>query len=268
MWLALCGDGLGDAARGHQPHHAEHLERAVPLGAAALAVPVTLHPGFDHPRWYVRPLFVGAAACAAGAGDGLHQAIPSLDLRASPRRSTSVGLFARAACSATASSRACKPDPRYLTRFYLMLSLGGALGAVLVAIVAPLTLPGYFELGIALVALAVLVLEPAAGQAALGRRGGDRWSTAGFAVRGVVRIHRGRARDGARLLRRGAHRATTSSPVPYRSMYHGAHHARRPAARRLVPQHARPTTSARARATGACSPRCARCSRRSRSRSA
>ena len=35
-----------------------------------------------------------------------------------------------------------------------MISVGGAAGAVLVAIVAPLTLSGYFELGIALVVLA------------------------------------------------------------------------------------------------------------------
>ncbi len=38
------GDGLGDAARGHQPRHAEHLERAVPVGAAARAVSHQLHP--------------------------------------------------------------------------------------------------------------------------------------------------------------------------------------------------------------------------------
>ena len=38
-----------------------------------------------------------------------------------------------------------------------MISLGGALGAVLVAIVAPLALPGYFELGIALLALTIIV---------------------------------------------------------------------------------------------------------------
>src|SRR5205085_11101778 len=47
-----------------------------------------------------------------------------------------------------------KPDPAHLTRFYLMISLGGALGAVLVAIIAPLVLPGYFELGITLLVLA------------------------------------------------------------------------------------------------------------------
>ena len=30
-----------------------------------------------------------------------------------------------------------KPSPRYLTRFYLMISLGGAVGSVLVGILAP-----------------------------------------------------------------------------------------------------------------------------------
>jgi uncharacterized membrane protein len=39
-----------------------------------------------------------------------------------------------------------------------MLSVGGAVGAVLVAIVAPLTLRGYFEVNIALVLLALVVM--------------------------------------------------------------------------------------------------------------
>ncbi len=52
-----------------------------------------------------------------------------------------------------------KPAPRYLTRFYLMIALGGAVGATLVGIVAPLTLPAYyeFELGLTLAALLLLV---------------------------------------------------------------------------------------------------------------
>ena len=50
-----------------------------------------------------------------------------------------------------------KPAPRYLTRFYLMVSAGGALGSALVGIVAPLVLPAYFELSFGLVACAVLL---------------------------------------------------------------------------------------------------------------
>jgi SAM-dependent methyltransferase len=43
-----------------------------------------------------------------------------------------------------------KPHPRYLTNFFLMLSVGGALGGFLVSIAGPILLPGYFELYIAL----------------------------------------------------------------------------------------------------------------------
>ena len=50
-----------------------------------------------------------------------------------------------------------KPAPRYLTRFYLMVSLGGAAGAALVGIVAPLVLPAHFELAIGLIGAACLL---------------------------------------------------------------------------------------------------------------
>ena len=43
-----------------------------------------------------------------------------------------------------------KPHPRYLTVFFLMMSVGGAIGGALISIAAPLYLPGYFELYIAL----------------------------------------------------------------------------------------------------------------------
>jgi hypothetical protein len=49
-----------------------------------------------------------------------------------------------------------KPDAQHLTTFYVMVSLGGAFGSVLVGILAPLLLPAYFELEIALVAIAVM----------------------------------------------------------------------------------------------------------------
>jgi SAM-dependent methyltransferase len=51
-----------------------------------------------------------------------------------------------------------RPGPRHLTLFYLVVSLGGVIGGALVGIVAPITLPGYLELEIALVALALLAL--------------------------------------------------------------------------------------------------------------
>ena len=51
-----------------------------------------------------------------------------------------------------------KPAPKYLTRFYLMVSLGGAAGSALVGIVAPLVLPADFELAGGLVVAAMLLL--------------------------------------------------------------------------------------------------------------
>ena len=44
-----------------------------------------------------------------------------------------------------------KPAPRYLTTFYLMVSLGGALGGLLVGFVAPKFFNTYYEFGIGLV---------------------------------------------------------------------------------------------------------------------
>jgi hypothetical protein len=52
-----------------------------------------------------------------------------------------------------------KPSPRYLTRFYLMVSLGGALGGLFVGVVAPLVFATYYEFGIALVVTGLLAMH-------------------------------------------------------------------------------------------------------------
>lgn len=49
-----------------------------------------------------------------------------------------------------------RPAPRRLTAFYLWVSAGGALGGILVAVVAPMAFNGYYELGLALIGLAAL----------------------------------------------------------------------------------------------------------------
>ena len=49
-----------------------------------------------------------------------------------------------------------RPQPRFLTAFYLTISAGGALGGLFVAVVAPLVFNGYFELGVGLAAVALL----------------------------------------------------------------------------------------------------------------
>ncbi len=49
-----------------------------------------------------------------------------------------------------------KPHPAHLTTFYLMVSIGGAVGSLLVGVAAPLLLPAYFELEFAIALLAML----------------------------------------------------------------------------------------------------------------
>jgi len=170
---------------------------------------------FDHPRWYVRPAFIGALAVLVPL---MAYAIPSLDLQlAAPLYL--VGLFASCMFCHGELAR-LKPDPTHLTRFYLMISLGGALGAVLVAIVAPLALPGYFELGIALVALGLLIVSR------LTRK--SRWLAVVVTVVSAVFVGRGAQgyTDGVRVMERDFYGVVRTvdhdSPVPYRSMYHGA----------------------------------------------
>ena len=51
-----------------------------------------------------------------------------------------------------------KPAPRYLTQFYLCLSAGGAIGGLLVGLVAPRVFPTYYELPLALFALCALAV--------------------------------------------------------------------------------------------------------------
>jgi hypothetical protein len=143
--------------------------------------------------------------------------IPSLELRVAAPLYL-VGLFA--ACMFCHGELArLKPDPSHLTRFYLMISLGGALGAALIAIVAPLVLPGYFEIGIALALLALGLLVRLNGPA---RWGGGAVALATLAL--VIRAGHGYS-DGVRVMERDFYGVVRTvdhaDPVPYRSMYHG-----------------------------------------------
>jgi hypothetical protein len=110
---------------------------------------------FESDRWYRRNLFLLPTAilllvCAYGLqnfGIEIKVAIPLY----------TVGLFFF--CMFLHGELAqTRPTPRYLTRFYLMLSLGGALGGISVGLIAPRVLPAYYELGIGFVIAALLAM--------------------------------------------------------------------------------------------------------------
>ncbi len=144
---------------------------------------------FDGTRWYRRQLFLALLVAALGvmawtlADQDLTQQLP---LQISV---FCVGLFL--ACMFCHGELArLKPAPRYLTRFYLMVALGGAIGSALVGLVAPVVLPAYFELAFGLVFCAALlvyqtrhlhkVFPALAGMALLLAIGAAGWSIHGF----------------------------------------------------------------------------------------
>ena len=112
---------------------------------------------FDYERLYNRAVFAWLLIAALGAmayGISHWNSLTSLRIVIP---AFSAGLFISCMfCHGELVKR--KPAPRHLTSFYLMLSLGGALGGVLVGLVAPNLLPGYFELPIALAGLSILML--------------------------------------------------------------------------------------------------------------
>jgi SAM-dependent methyltransferase len=157
LWVALaaCASALLLAVTNHLTQNLA----AIPF---LWLLPLTLYLlsfilCFEGSRWYRRGLFVRLLAVALGAmtyalspdfdNIGLKVLIPLY----------AAGLFV--CCMFCHGELAqLKPHPARLTSFYLMISLGGAIGGLFVAFLAPQIFPGYFELPIALAACGVLAL--------------------------------------------------------------------------------------------------------------
>ena len=108
--------------------------------------------GWYERRWWLFPTLLLAVAMSWGlsASRGVLDIGVAVPLY-------SVGLFF--ACMFCHGELAqAKPAPRYLTHFYLTLSAGGALGGMAVGLLAPRVFPAYFELPLALAALAALAV--------------------------------------------------------------------------------------------------------------
>jgi hypothetical protein len=125
----------------------------VPLALYLLTFILT----FDGTGWYRRDIVLSMTAAALGV-----MAWTLADPTLTHELEIQVGVFCIGlflACMFCHGELVrLKPSPRWLTRFYLMISLGGAAGAVLVGILAPLVLPAYFELGGGLAVCALLLL--------------------------------------------------------------------------------------------------------------
>ena len=185
-------------------------------------LPLSLYLGtfilcFDHPRWYRRNVFLALAAVLlpvmAWHSDSLQLKLVIPMYLA--------GLFI--CCMFCHGELAlARPAPRYLTTYYLMISLGGALGGLLVGLAAPYVLTGYYELAIGLVACALLLLVRTArvawwaALATVAVAGATAWG-AGRAVEAQLSTSRVMLRNFYSVLRT----REDDTPVPFRSMLHG-----------------------------------------------
>jgi hypothetical protein len=172
---------------------------------------------FDHPRWYQRKLFIPMVAVLVPVMAGFGT---SLDLwLAAPIYAA--GLFACCMFCHGELYR-LKPGPRYLTTFYLMISLGGAVGALVIGVAAPNFLPGYYELEITLVVCALLLFA---------RMLRFRWWIAGGAVASVAvtsvlaAYNINHQFSETRITLRNFYGVVRTrdfpDPAPFRAMYHG-----------------------------------------------
>jgi hypothetical protein len=164
LWLALaaCGSALLLAITNHISQNIA----PVPL---LWIVPLTLYLltfilCFEGHGWYRRKFFLRLLAVALGSMSyALSTDFSNLPLRVQVPLFCG-GLFV--CCMVCHGELArLKPSPENLTNYYLMVSLGGALGALFVALLAPHLFSGFYELPITLgfctiLALLILYRDP------------------------------------------------------------------------------------------------------------
>jgi hypothetical protein len=120
---------------------------------------------FDSDRWYRRALFLPALLVVSAAA--VYAVIDAAKLTV-PLELTIYTAYLFVACMVCHGELvSLRPDGAGLTRFYLMISLGGALGGAFVALAAPVLFRLFFELHVgivaclALAAMAVIAQSPA-----------------------------------------------------------------------------------------------------------
>ena len=155
LWLTL--SGMGSFMLLAVTNHITHDVASVPfLWILPLSIYlVTFILCFEGRSWYKRVYFlgpliviIGAMAWALHAERGIQNIKEAIPL-------FSAGLFV--ACMFFHGELAnMKPAPKYLTSYYLMVSLGGALGGLVVGFIAPRLFPTYYEFGIGLVVTLLL----------------------------------------------------------------------------------------------------------------
>ena len=149
-WLLLSAMGSGMLLA--VTNHITHDVASVPF---LWILPLTLYLlsfilCFEGRGWYQRRIFIGPLLVVVGAmAWALHEERGIMDLKEAVPLGL-IGLFVMCMFF-HGELAASKPAPRFLTRFYLMVSLGGALGGILVGLVAVRVFNTYYEFGVGLI---------------------------------------------------------------------------------------------------------------------
>ncbi len=149
-WLLL--SAMGSLMLLAVTNHITHDVASVPF---LWVLPLTLYLltfilCFEGRGWYRRSIFLGPLLVVVAAmAWALHEERGIMDLKEAVPLNL-VGLFVMCMFF-HGELAATKPAPRYLTRFYLMVSLGGALGGIAVGLIAVKLFNTYYEFGIGLV---------------------------------------------------------------------------------------------------------------------
>jgi len=222
LWVAL--SAIGSAMLlGISSHLTQNISSAPLLWVIPLALYlITFIISFDHPRWYLRPLFFLLAGALLPTMAWLSD---SLNLKiVTPIYAC--GLFVTCMVCHGELAR-LKPHPAKLTAFYLSISVGGALGSLAMAVIAPIVFRGYFELYAALMAAAAASLFLEIGQRPFARGVCRIIGLCVFATVGALSWQGVRDyTDGVRFMERDFYGVVrtrdASNGSDFRSMIHGA----------------------------------------------
>ena len=110
---------------------------------------------FDHARWYRREVFAALLVLGGAAVCLLLEAGSDAPMKIQIAGYSGTLFVACMVCHGELFQ--LRPPPRRLTGYFLAISAGGALGGLLVAVVAPAVFQDYYELQLGLIALAVAV---------------------------------------------------------------------------------------------------------------
>ena len=126
----------------------------IPLGLYLLSFVIC----FDHERWYRRGVWAVVTAVLVFLTAGISEIDWISDLGALQELALYFAAMFGACMICHGELVRLRPTPKYLTEFYLLMSAGGALGGVLVSLVAPRLFTTFYEWGLGLLACLVLAM--------------------------------------------------------------------------------------------------------------